>query len=196
MQIIPAILNDDPGEARDLIAKVKESGKFDRVQVDFVDGEYNNNKTFLPGDLLVSEFAGFKFDAHLMVTQKNIDGWANEAEVAGYERIIPQLESISHPEEFLGLAMDVHSPVAAIEPYLDGLEVVIVMAIEPGFGGQSFSDEAIKSIKRLGEIRNQFKYKFRICVDGGIQREDLQLLEQAGADEVAIGAKRLLTSWS
>jgi len=49
MEIIPAILTDDPAEARDLILKVKGSGKFRRIQVDFVDGEYNTNLTFLPG---------------------------------------------------------------------------------------------------------------------------------------------------
>ena len=157
-----------------------------------MDGEYNNNLTFLPGDLLVSEFAELNFDAHLMVVQKNIGKWANEAEVAGYDRIIAQLESISNPEDFRGLAMDVHSPVAAIEPYLKNSEVVIVMAVEPGFGGQQFSEEAIKLIERLNEIRKEKKYKFKICADGGIQKENLEILGKAGADEVAVGVKRAL----
>jgi ribulose-phosphate 3-epimerase len=192
MEIIPAILTDDIGEAREMIIKIRESGKFDRVQVDFVDGEYNSNRTFLPGDILVSEFEGLKFDAHLMVTQNNIVRWVNEAEVAGYDRIISQLESISEPEDFRGLAMDVHSPVAAIEPYLPGLEVVIVMAVEPGFGGQDFSDEVIEAIKRLSELKRIKNYKYRICVDGGVEKEHMQMLEEAGADEVAVGVKRAL----
>jgi ribulose-phosphate 3-epimerase len=186
------VLTDDPGEARDLIEKVEKSGKFGRVQVDFVDGEYNTNLTILPGDILVSEFSGLKFDAHLMVVQKNIGRWANEAEVAGYDRIVAQVESISEPGSFSGLALDVHSPIGAIEPYLGHLEVVVVMAIEPGFGGQEFCDEVIKSIKRLREIRDKFEYKFRICVDGGIQKEHLDELEKAGADEVAVGARRVM----
>lgn len=196
MEIIPAILTDDPGEARELIMKVKESGKFARVQVDFVDGEYANNRTFLPGDILVSDYPELKFDAHLMVTQSNVERWANEAEVAGYERVIPQLESISEPGDYQSLAMDVHSPVTAIESYLKNLELVIVMAVEPGFGGQEFDTKAIEAIKRLSEIRTQSKFKYKICVDGGVQKEHLPLLEKAGADEAAVGARRILTSWS
>lgn len=192
MQIIPAILSDEIGEARELILKVKEAGGFGRVQVDFVDGEYNNNMTFLPGDILVSEFERLKFDAHLMVTQNNINQWSNEAEIAGYDRIISQAESISKPEDFRALALDVHSPVAVIEPHLKNLELVIVMAVEPGFGGQEFDDEVIKKIKRLSELRKENNYSFRMCVDGGVQKEHLHILEEAGADEVAVGAARAL----
>lgn len=192
MQLIPAILTDDPMEARHLIEEVQKSGKFLRVQVDFVDGEYNNNLTISPGDLLVSEFNRLKFDAHLMVVEKNIGRFVNEAEVAGYERIISQVESISKPENFSGLAIDVHSPVAAIEPYLANLDVVIVMAVEPGFGGQSFDDDVIESLKRLNRLRRENRYQFRICVDGGVQKEHLEWLEEAGVDELAVGAKRLL----
>ncbi len=196
MEIIPAILTDDPAEARDLILKVRESGKFRRVQVDFVDGEYNTNLTFLPGDISVSEFDGLKFDAHLMVVQKNVERWANEAEVAGYDRIISQAESISEPGIFSGLAMDVHSPVAMIEPYLANLKVVIVMAVEPGFGGQEFADLAIEHAKKLADLRLWKGLRFKICADGGVDKEHLEKLEEAGVDEAAVGARRLLTSWS
>jgi len=192
MQVIPAILSDDIGEARELILKVKEMGKFGRVQVDFVDGEYNNNLTFLPGDILVSEFRELKFDAHLMVTQNNVNQWSNEAEIAGYDRIISQVESISNPRDFRALALDVHSPVEAIEPYLSNLELVIVMAVEPGFGGQKFDEQTFEVIRKLVNLRFEEKFKFRICVDGGIQKDHLQMLEEAGADEVAVGAKRAI----
>ena len=192
MEIIPAILTDDVREAEELLRQVAQAAKFGRVQVDFVDGEYNNNRTFLPGDLLVSDFGKLKFDAHLMVVQKNIGRWVSEAEAAGYERIISQVESVSEPERFSGLALDVHSPVAAIEPYLVNLEVVVVMAVEPGYGGKEFVDSAVESVSRLSRIRRDNNYRYRICVDGGVQKEHLGQLEKAGADEVAVGAKRVL----
>jgi ribulose-phosphate 3-epimerase len=190
--LIPAILTDDPTEARNWIEKIKETGEYERIQVDFVDGEYSNNLTIRPGDVLVSEFEGLKFDAHLMLVQKNILGWTNEAEISGYQRIISQVESISDPESFSALALDMHSPVAAIEPYLAKLELVVVMAVEPGFGGQKFSDETIEKIKNLNSLRIQSSLKFRICVDGGVQKEHLAVLQAAGADEAAVGVKRVL----
>lgn len=192
MNLIPAILTEDPTEARKWIENVKNSGKFERVQVDFVDGEYNNNLTIRPGDILVSEFETLKFDAHLMLIEKNISDWTNEAEISGYQRIISQVESISKPENFSALALDVHSPVAAIEDYLPNLELVVVMAVEPGFGGQEFDVEVIKKIKILNSLRIQSKSKFKICVDGGVQKDHLEMLEEAGADEAAVGVKRLL----
>jgi ribulose-phosphate 3-epimerase len=192
MEIIPAILTDDPGEARGLISKVKENGKYTRIQVDFVDGEYNDNRTFLPGDLLVSDFPELKFDAHLMVVQNNIVQWANEAELAGYEHIIAQVESISNPQDYRGLALDVHSPVGVIEPYLENLEKVVVMAVEPGFGGQEFDNRIIERLKRLSRLRRENNYKYKICVDGGVQQEHLSMLENAGADEAAVGVKRAI----
>lgn len=185
-------MTDDPTEARKWIEKIKETGEYERIQVDFVDGEYSNNLTIRPGDVLVSEFEGLKFDAHLMLVQKNILGWTNEAEISGFQRIISQVESISDPESFTALALDMHSPVAAIEPYLAKLELVVVMAVEPGFGGQKFGDETIEKIKNLNSLRTQSSLKFRICVDGGVQKEHLAVLQAAGADEAAVGVKRLL----
>lgn len=192
MELIPAVLTEDPMEARELIEQVQKTGKFARVQVDFVDGEYNTKMTFMPGDVLVSEFDKLKFDAHLMIVEKNMTRWVNEAEVAGYGRIIAQVESISRPETLSGLAMDVHSPVAAIEPYLANLEVVIVMAVEPGFGGQEFVIQAVENVKRLVELRKANKWTYRICVDGGIEQEHLEVLEKWGADEAAVGVRRVI----
>ena len=66
------------------------------------------------------------------------------AKKVGFDRMIVQVESISRPEDFAGLALDMHSPVEMIEPYLGRLEVVIVMAVEPGFTGQEFDERVIE----------------------------------------------------
>ena len=71
----------------------------------------------------------------------------------------------------------------------DGL---LEVELEPGFGGQPFNPEVIDKIKQLNSLRIQSKFKYRICVDGGVEKEHLNELEKAGADEVAVGVKRVL----
>ncbi len=192
MLIIPAVLTDDPLELDMWLRKIRDTRKFERVQIDFIDGEYADNVTVKPLEADLIPYLPLKFDAHLMVTENNILQWSKLAEKMGFDRIIAQVESISNPEDFSGLALDVHSPVATIESLLPKLEVVVVMAIEPGFGGQEFDPEALEKIKRLSELRRLNKYNFKICVDGGVEKIHLNLLADLGADEVAVGVKRML----
>jgi ribulose-phosphate 3-epimerase len=88
--------------------------------------------------------------------------------------------------------MDIHSPLDAIEPFLGKLQVVVVMSVEPGFGGQKFVESAVKKVRRLNNLRNLRNLGFKVCVDGGIRREHLEDLEKAGVDEVVVGERRLL----
>lgn len=193
MQIIPAILTANPLEMDELLRKIKATGKYDRVQIDFIDGEYATNKTFKPMEVDIIPFMPLKFDAHLMVTENNIVEWSIMARKFGFDRVIAQVESIAHPEEFTCLAMDSHSPISVIEPYLDKLELVLVMSVEPGFGGQAFIDAAKVDIAQLLNLRKEKGYTYKVCVDGGIDQDHLKILEEMGVDEVAVGAKRVFT---
>lgn len=195
MEIIPAILTNEVYQVGKWLKEIKESGKFSRVQIDFVDGEYNNNMTVLPEEVDMTPFIDLSFDAHLMVAQKNVDKYVNQARKVGFDRIISQVESISNPEDFSGLALDVHSPIAAIENYLQDLEVVVVMGVEPGFGGQKEDMRILDKISDLDKLRKLKGWKFKICVDGGVEKEILLDLEKAGADEVAVGVERVL-NWA
>lgn len=188
MEIVPAILTEDPLESDKLLREIRDSKKFGRVQIDFIDGEFAANRTFKPSECDLIPFLPLKFDAHLMIVEKNIIEWSKLAEKMGFDRIIAQMESISHPEDFTALALDVHSPVEAIKPYLPKLNYVVVMSVEPGFGGQEFVDKALVHVKELKPCG------VRICVDGGVDKEHLEILEKMGVDEVAVGAKRVL-SW-
>ena len=192
MEIIPAILTNSAYEARVWLDKIKAEGKFKRVQIDFIDGEYNNNISIMPEEIDLTPYLGMEFDAHLMVVQSNLNNYVHQAKRVGFDRIIAQMESVSDPEKFAGLALDIHSPLEAIEKYLPKLEVVVVMSIEPGFGGQVLSDKVIEKIESLSKIRQLKNYKYKICVDGGVEKELLEELEKAGADEVAVGVKRVL----
>lgn len=193
MQIVPAILSNESRVVRDWLKILRDLKKFEKIQIDFIDGEYVDNKTIKPCDLDIMPYLPLVFDAHLMVTQNNVDAYARCCRKVGYDRVIPQVESISTPENYEGLALDIHSPVEAIEPYLRNLEVVVVMAVEPGHGGQSFDARVLQKTNRLRDLRKYRNGRFRICVDGGVHQEYLQELAEAGADEVAVGADRVLT---
>ncbi|TSC87908.1 MAG: hypothetical protein G01um101416_223 [Microgenomates group bacterium Gr01-1014_16] len=193
MEIIPAILTNDPVEFGELMRRIGESKKFGRVQIDFIDGEYAANESVKVSECKsVKRYPELKFDAHLMVTERNINKYVQEAKNVGFDRIIAQMESISRPEDFSALALDIHSPVEAIKPYLPKLKYVVVMSVEPGFGGQEFNKTTLDKIRQIGQIGRINGYKFKICVDGGVQKEHLKILEEAGADEVAVGARRVL----
>jgi pentose-5-phosphate-3-epimerase len=127
-----------------------------------------------------------------MVTENNIVEWSAMAKKFGFERVIAQMESIAHPEDFTGLAIDIHSPIEAIKKYLKHLEIVIVMSVEPGYGGQAFVDSAKQHLSDLSNLRRLSNLSFEICVDGGIEKEHLVELENLGADSVAVGVKRVL----
>lgn len=186
------MLTADVLELGEWLKKIKNSQKFSRVQIDFVDGKYATNTTIRPVDCDLVPYWPLRFDAHLMVTEGNILPFSQTAQQMGFARIIAQVESISHPEDFRGLALDVHSPVAAIANYLADLEVVVVMAVEPGFGGQEFVDQALQNVDLLVSIRREKNLNFEICVDGGVGKEHLPSLKERGVDSVAVGVKRAL----
>ena len=193
MEIIPAILTDDPTEFEELVGEIAKSGRFSRVQVDFIDGEYAANKTVgVEMCKSIKNYPQIKFDARLMVVQKNLGEYVEEAKRQGFDRIIPQVESISRPEEFDCLAIDFHSPVQVLEPYLPRLKYVLVMAVEPGFGGQEFDFLTLDRVRQIGQIRHINDYKYKIGVDGGVEKEHLSVLENLGGDEVAGVANRVL----
>jgi len=191
MQIIPAILTDKQSELIELIKQIGQSERFTRVQIDFVDGEYAANKSIRVEECKsIRNYPEIKFDAHLMVIEKNLQSYLNN--LAGFDRIIVQMESVSHPENYNCLALDIHSPIEAIEPYLAKLKLINLMAIEPGLGGQELDLGILDKLSYLSNLRNLGHLSFLISVDGGIEKRHLQILKDLGVDEVAVGAKRVL----
>lgn len=184
MLIIPAILTDKQNKLIELIKQIEQSKKFSRVQIDFVDGEYADNKSIRVEDLPAGR-QGLEYDAHLMVIEKNINEYVQAAKKFGFDRIIAQVESISRPEDFNCLAVDLETPVEKIEPYLQKLDLVVLMSVKAGRGNQRFDERVLDKIKKISG-------RVRICVDGGIEKQHLGMLEKMGVDEVAVGAKRVL----
>lgn len=186
MKVVPAILTNNLQEFDDLMARIVVSKKFDRVQVDFIDGEYTNNKTITPSQVN----SAFRMDAHLMVVENNLQEYLKYANK--FNRVIVQVESVASPENYDSLALDIHSPIEAVEPYLENLKYLNLMAIEPGFGGQELDLKIFENLSYLSNLRNLRHLSFLIGVDGGVEQKHLKRLEELGVDEVVVGAARVL----
>lgn len=199
LEIIPAILTNDPKELEEKIravARLHESyGEVKRVQIDIIDGVFANNKTVDLAAVGQIE-SGLGIDVHLMVREP-VD-WVEKSIRAMADRIIGQVEMMSNQAEFVGkvqstghevgLALDLDTPVSEINPVLlFDLDVVLVMSVKAGFGGQEFDHKVLEKIRELSEIRNDSGYKFKICIDGGIGEENIKQVKDAGVDEVAVG---------
>lgn len=193
MEIIPAILTNNPKELQEKIALIE--GKVKRVQIDIIDGVFANNKT-VGLEVLEGLETKLLIDVQLMVKEP-VD-WIEKSVRAMADRIIGQVEMMSDQAEFVrrvqdvahsvGLAIDLDTPVSAIDPLLlPNLDVVLVMSVKAGFGGQEFSEIAIEKIRELDEMRKSDMLNFRICVDGGINSENINSVADAGADEVVVG---------
>lgn len=195
VEIIPSILTKDVNEAIQMI-KVCD-GITQRVQIDIIDGIFANNVTVKPWELKnLDVFLGLDF--HLMVNEP-ID-WVDRCLGVGADRIIGQIEMMSSQLEFvqkveeknlrLGLAIDLSTPVSKInESLFEKLDVVLVMSVNAGFGGQKFDFKVFDKINQLNEIRIKRKTPFRICVDGGETTEVIDDSVRDGADEVVVGRR-------
>lgn len=199
IQILPSILTSNNTEYGEKISQIEESGVFDDawIHVDFMDNQFVANKS-VEIDVLKLHPSNFHIEAHLMVAEAQ--DWAQELVENGVERIIFHVETIDGDELMkkvkaqdveIGLALNPETPVASITPYLHTIDVVLVMSVKPGFGGQEFISETIEKIKEISELRSKENLEFQIEVDGGISAELIAKLERAGADRVIIGSKLL-----
>ncbi len=204
VEIIPAILTVDPQELRELIRQAEDV--VERVQIDIIDGVFAENKTIDPLVLRGID-TNLKLDFHLMVkepvnwVEKCVSSGADKRSLrSGDLRIIGQVEQMSSQVEFVGkvqevgasvgLGIDIDTPVSKIDStILTNLDVVLVMSVPAGFGGQKFDPSALLRVSELNEVRIRDDTSFRICVDGGVKIENIGRIRKEGADEVSIGRR-------
>jgi ribulose-phosphate 3-epimerase len=134
-------------------------------------------------------------DVHLMIErpEQYIDAFAK----AGANRILVQQESTVHLDRALamvrerrveaGAVINPATPVAALSEVLDRVDTVLVMTVNPGFGGQQFIPRSLEKIRELKQLRTRYNYDFRIQVDGGVGPENIREIAQAGAETFVVG---------
>ena len=195
VEIIPTILTGNPIEAKEMVTELEEF--CDRIQIDIIDGTFADNKTIDPSALSDVD-STLKFDFHLM-TKEPID-WVERAVRAGADRVIGHIEQMQNQRDFVGkvqetgvsvgLAIDLGTPVSQIEPeILTSLDVVLVLSVKAGWGGQEFDPSVLKKIEKLAQLKLKDITPFKICVDGGVTEENIKKIVASGADEVAVGRR-------
>ena len=193
IKIIPSILTGNPNEARELILRCNDI--VERVSVDIIDGKYADNKTIDP-DILFDIDTDLKIDYQLMVMEPV--NWIEKCVRGQADRIIGHIEKMSDQSEFVGrvqevgaevgLAIDLDTPVEEIDPVLlTNLDVILVMSVKAGFGGQDFDKKVFEKVRKLEIIRRNDTTPYKIHVDGGITSDNIRKVAQAGADEVSVG---------
>jgi ribulose-phosphate 3-epimerase len=194
MTIYPSILTDSLSTAQAQLERVAEF--VDTVQIDIVDGEFADNITFSPIDLLELQTLGVQFDIHLM-TIDPINDVVECAELRNMRAILGQIERMSSQAAFLehvkslkvkaGLSLDLHTPISAIdEEALLQIDAVQLMSIQAGFQGQEFQQSVVEKMQELFELRRSTKATFEIIVDGGVRPQTLPLIKTA--DSVTVGS--------
>jgi len=193
LSVIPSILTSDINEAKELLTRCESV--VEKVSFDIVDGKFADNKTITP-DLLEDVETELKMDYQLMVVGP-IE-WIERCVRGKAQSIIGHVEQMSDQTEFVGkvrkvgahvgLGVDLKTPLSVIDKeILTDLDVVLLMSVPAGFGGQEFRSEVIEKIKRLSELRKKNKLRFKIHVDGGVTFGNIKDIAPAGADEVSVG---------
>lgn len=194
-QIIPAILTSNLAEVTEKLQRLE--GKTKRVQIDIIDGVFANNTTIRPQNL-VEVNTECLIDYHLMVDDPI--KWVEACADAQAERIIGHIEMMPSQREFVekvtevgldvGLAIDLNTPVESIDKtILTDINVVLVMAVEAGFGGQKFDPTCLEKIEQLVEIKQKDATPFKIATDGGETLDTIDDVVRSGVDEVVIGRR-------
>lgn len=195
IEIIPSILTGDLDRAKEIIHRCE--GVCKRVSIDIIDGKFADNRTIDP-NLLSDVETDLKFDYQLMVYEPV--NWVERCVRGQADRIIGHIEKMSDQSEFVGkvqevgalvgLAIDLETPLTMLDTYIiTNLDVVLVMSVKAGFGGQDFDGSVVDKIKKLDDIRRKDNTPFKIHVDGGITSDNIGKVAIAGADEVSVGRK-------
>ena len=195
IQISPSILSADFSQLGNEIKRLKEAGA-DMIHVDVMDGHFVPNLTIGPPVIkALKKNSSVPFDVHLMISpvHKYIEAYANAG--ADIITIHPEAtdnlkNSIDKIKEFkkkVGVSLNPETKVDIIKKFLNHIDLVLVMSVNPGFGGQKFMPEVLDKIKELVKFRKEEKLIFDIEIDGGINFDNSKLAIEAGANILVSG---------
>ena len=195
IQISPSILSADFSQLGNEIKRLEEGGA-DMIHVDVMDGHFVPNLTIGPPVIkALKKKCSIKFDVHLMISpvHKYIESYANAGAdiITIHPEATDNLEAsilkIKELNKKVGVSLNPESKIDLILNFLDKIDLVLIMSVNPGFGGQKFMPEVLEKIKNLKSIQNEKKLDFDIEIDGGINFDNCKEAIDAGANILVSG---------
>ncbi len=195
IKIAPSVLSADLLKLKDQIKSV-EKNEAELIHLDIMDGHFVPNITF--GPVIVStlqRITDLPLDVHLMIM--NADNYISQFARAGADYITVHQEAGPHLHRSIqlikeqgvkaGVALNPATDLSTIEPMLPDLDLVLLMTVNPGFGGQTFIPLVLDKISKLSELKKKNNYNFEIEVDGGINMDTVPDVVRAGAEVLVAG---------
>lgn len=198
VKIAPSILSVEIEKIESEVANLEKAGA-DYIHIDVMDGEFVPNRT-AGTTMLEKAYDGsdLPLDTHLMV--ENPEDYIEDfsisniltfhVEVVDTETAYRIIDNLHEREIRVGMAIKPNTPVEEILPYLDNIDLVLVMLVEPGFGGQEMIEECLEKVRKIRELRPDID----IEVDGGINLQNVNKVKDAGANVIVSGTAILKES--